>query len=49
MKKYVVNLTDLFDDNISLSNEDGEYSVDTDSNKEYQGKKTSFCSNIYIF
>ncbi len=47
MKKYVGYLTDLFDDNISLSNEDGKYSVDTDSNKEYQGKKHHF-GQIYI-
>ena len=32
--KYVDYLADLFDDTINLSHEDGEYSVDADSNQQ---------------
>ena len=32
--KYDVYLEDLFDDTINLSHEDGEYSVDADSNQQ---------------
>ena len=32
--EYDVYLADLFDDTINLSHEDGEYSVDADSNQQ---------------
>ena len=45
--EYDVYLADLFDDTINLSHEDGEYSVDADSNQQDEdNSQTDYSSQV---